>query len=820
MLKNYIKIAIRNLLKKKVYSFINISGLAIGLATCILIILYVNNEWSYDKFHTTSDRVYRVVQTTTSPDQEEEQATTPFQLAPVIDAEFPDLVQSSIRFFNRQEEKHSIINRKDRIAFRESNFYFTDSTFFEIFPAELVRGNPDEALKNPLTIVITEELADKYFGDEDPMGKSLNYNGIREFTVTGIMKPWPEESHMDIDLLASYTSLDEIYSNSPNYDQSWLWNPIWTYVLLDESANPAQLKEQLNTLTERYYYAYSGWPSDETVQIELQPVTDIHLYSNRDQEMQPNSSYLYIYILLAVAGFVLIIACINFMNLSVARSLERSREVGLRKVLGGYRKQLFNQFIGESFFISFIAILFGCLLVYLALPFFNDLTERNLTFSLTGSIFTIPALLLLTVIVAFFSGSYPALFLSSFNPSDVLKGKISNSTKGSLFRKTLVTFQFTLSVILLIGTAVIFLQLQYIQTKDLGFDKENILLLPTNQNLISWEFETFKEQALSQAQIQTITGLGKIPGTQEQEFYRYVPAGTGESEDATNLVLHVTHDFVETFNLEIVAGRAFSRDFPSDSDQSILINRTMLRKLVAETPAEAIGEIFYYYPPNGERESFTVVGVIEDFNYTSLKKEIEPLVIKLVEGTRSILGSVEHTAVKIAPGDPTSALSHLETVWKEINPIDPFEYRFLDERLAEIYEAEQTMSTLATAFSILCIIIACLGLLGLASYSAQIKQKEIGIRKSLGASVGNIVSLLSKEFLLLVALANLIAWPLTYFAAARWLENFPYRFDLVVNIPIIFLASAGIIIFIALITVSYHSLKAANINPVDAIRSE
>jgi putative ABC transport system permease protein len=246
----------------------------------------------------------------------------------------------------------------------------------------------------------------------------------------------------------------------------------------------------------------------------------------------------------------------------------------------------------------------------------------------------------------------------------------------------------------------------------------------------------------------------------------------------------------------------------------------MLRKLVAETPAEAIGEIFYYYPPNGERESFTVVGVIEDFNYTSLKKEIEPLVIKLVEGTRSILGSVEHTAVKIAPGDPTSALSHLETVWKEINPIDPFEYRFLDERLAEIYEAEQTMSTLATAFSILCIIIACLGLLGLASYSAQIKQKEIGIRKSLGASVRNIVSLLSKEFLLLVALANLIAWPLTYFAAARWLENFPYRFDLVVNIPIIFLASAGIIIFIALITVSYHSLKAANINPVDAIRSE
>lgn len=820
MIKNYIKIAVRNLLKKKVYSFINISGLAIGLATCILIILYVFNEWSYDKFHTASDRIYRVVQTTTSSDRVEEQATTPFQLAPVIKAEFPDLVKSSVRFFDRQEDKHSIINRKDRVAFRESNFYFTDSTFFEVFSAELVRGNPSEALKNPLTMVISEELAEKYFGQEDPIGKSLNYNGIREFTITGIMKAWPEESHMDIDLLASYTSLNEIYASSPNYDQSWLWNPIWTYVLLDKSADPGQLEEQLNTLTERYYYAYSGWPSDETVEIELQPVTDIHLYSNRDQEMHPNSSYLYIYILLAVAGFILIIACINFMNLSTARSLERSREVGMRKVLGGYRNQLFNQFIGESFFVTFIAIVFGCILVYLALPFFNELTESNLTFSLTQHIFTIPALLLLTALVAFLSGAYPALFLSSFKPSEVLKGKITNSTSGTLFRKSLVTFQFTLSVILIIGTAVIFLQLQYIQEKDLGFDKENIVLLPTNQNLISWEFETFKEQALSQAQIQSITGLGKIPGTQEQEFYRYVPAGTGESEDATNLVLHVTHDFVETFNLEVIAGRTFSRDFSSDADQSILINRTMLRKLQAETPEEAIGEIFYYYPPEGEREPFTVVGVIEDFNYTSLKKEIEPLVIKLVEGTRPILGSVEHTAVKIAPGDPSSAISHLEGVWKEINPIDPFEYRFLDDRLAEIYEAEQTMSTLATVFSVLCIIIACLGLLGLASYSAQLKRKEIGIRKSLGASVGNIVSLLSKEFLLLVALANLIAWPLTYYAASRWLENFPYRFDLGFTIPFVFLAAAGVIIFIALATISYHSLKAATINPVEAIRNE
>ncbi|HET8866212.1 MAG TPA: FtsX-like permease family protein, partial [Gracilimonas sp.] len=467
-----------------------------------------------------------------------------------------------------------------------------------------------------------------------------------------------------------------------------------------------------------------------------------------------------------------------------------------------------------------IAIIIGCILVFLALPFFNELTGRELTFNLLQNVYTLPSLLLLTVLVAFFSGSYPAIFLASFKPSEVLKGKISTGTNGAFFRKALVTFQFALSVVLLIGTAVIFMQLSFIQEKDLGFDKNNVLLLPTNQNLISWEFDSFKEQALTHSQVQSIVGLGKIPGSESQEYYRYVPANTGESEDATNLVLHVTHDFVETFDLQVLSGRDFSRNFTSDFDQSVLINREMLTKLEAETPEEALGEIFYYYPPEGDRQSYTVIGVIEDFNYTSLKKKIEPLVIKLVEGTQSILRSVEHTAVEIAPGSPTPAIEHLEGIWKELNPIDPFEYRFLDERLDEIYEAEQTMSSLATAFSILCIIIACLGLLGLASYSAQLKKKEIGIRKSLGASAGNILSLLSKEFLLLVALANLIAWPITYYAASRWLESFPYRVDLAANISVVFIGTAAIVIIIALATISYHSVKASMINPVEAIRNE
>lgn len=819
MFKNYAKIAIRNLLKNKVYSLINILGLAIGLATSLLIVLYVMHEWNYDTFHTQSDRIFRVVQTTSSEEREEQQATTPFLLGPVLDADFPNLIHRSVRFFDMQEAQHTFLNREDEISFRESNFYFVDSTFFNVFSAELIRGNPSEALKDPLSVVITEDIATKYFGDENPIGQSLSYKGVRELTVTGVMKPWPAQSHMKIDLLASFTSLNEIYS-TPNFDQSWLWNPIWTYVLLKENVQPEALRSQLSSLKDKYYYAYSGWPADETIEHDLQPITDIHLTSNRDQEMENNSSILYIYILLVVAGFILVIACINFMNLSTARSLERSREVGMRKVLGGHKKQLFYQFIGESFLVSFIAIILGILLVFITLPYFNDLVGKELEFSLFQNIYIIPGLMLLTIFVGFLSGSYPALFLSSFKPADVLKGNSSQGKSGNVFRKSLVTFQFTLSVILIIGTAIIYLQLQFIQDKDLGFDQNSVVILPTMQNLTAWEFDTFKEQALSHAQIENVSGIGKIPGSEKQEYYRYAPAGSGQNQDVTNLVLHVTHDFTETFDLTLLAGRSFSRDFSTDADNAVLINRKMLSQLEVDDPEKALGKIFYYYPPTGDRQPFTVVGVLEDFNYTSVKKEIEPLVIKLVEGIRPILRSVEHTAVEIAPGDPSPALDHLGKVWKEVNHIDPFEYRFLDERLAEIYEAENTMSSLSTSFSILCILIACLGLLGLASYAAQLRKKEIGIRKSLGASVLNIITLLSKDFLILVLIANLIAWPVSYYLGSTWLENFPYRFDFIASLPLLFIGSGLLIIVIALTTVGYHSVKAALINPVNAIRSE
>lgn len=820
MFKNYIKIAVRNLLKNKVYSLINILGLAIGLATSLLIVFYVVDEWSYDKFNRDSDRLFRIVQTMSSEERTEEQATTPFLLGPVAEAEFPDYIESTVRFYNLMENSHTFRNKERNISFKEENFYFVDPAFFEVFTSDLIVGNPEEALKNPASLVITQKLAEKYFGDEDPIGKTLNFKGVSDLTVTGVMQEWPEQSHMKIDLIASFSTLDNIYASDQTYDESWLWNPIWTYVKLKENVSYTALESLLYTLEEKYYRAFSGWPADESLSISLQPITDIYLNSHRDQEMNTNGYMIYLYILLLIAGFVLIIACINFMNLSTARSLERSREIGMRKVLGGHKKQLFYQFIGESFLVCFIAVLVGVLLVIIGLPFFNELVNKDISFSVFLNPIFISALLLLSILVGLFSGSYPALYLSSFEPVKVLKGTSIQGKSSSLLRKVLVTFQFTLSVILIISTAVIFTQLQYIQQKDLGFDESSIILLPTKQNLIAWEFATFREQALEHTQIESLTGLGKILGSEEQEFYRFVPEGFGDNQDALNPALHVTYDFVETFDLEIVSGRSFSRDFSTDDDNAVLINRQMVSKLGLQSPDEALGKVFYFFPKTGGKETYQVIGVLEDFNYSSLKQEIGPLVISLVEDTYSLLGVIEHTAVEISPGSPRASLDHLESVWKKINPIDPFEYQFLDDRLAEIYETESTMSSLSTAFSILCILIACLGLLGLASYSAQLKKQEIGIRKSLGASVMDIVKLLSKDFLKLVIYANLIAWPVTYFFASSWLQNFTYKFDLLTKLPLIFLSSAFIILIVAMLTVGYHAVKAALINPVNAIRSD
>lgn len=817
MVYNYLRIAFRNLSKRKGFTLINICGLAIGVACCLLISMYVFYELSYDTFHEKSDRIYRLTQTSISPTKEEAGATTPFKAGPTLASEYPGMVETSVRFFDLQEDIRTLENREDDRTFRVDHFYFVDSTLFDVFDVSLIRGNPAEALAEPLSVILTDKWAKRYFGDQNPIGKTLKFKGIADFTVTGVMEPLPATSHMNLEMLVSFHSLYEIYS-STTWDDSWLWNPCWTYILLKEDASPEQLKSQLPSFAEKYYNP--NYPEGERVEPGLQPLTDIHLYSNLDQEMQPNNSIFYIYLFSAVAILILLTGCINFMNLSTARSTERSREVGMRKVLGADRRQLFYQFMGESFLMSFLAMLSALLLVYLALPWFNDFIGRELNLGFFGTGNIIAVLFCLFISVSLLSGIYPAVYLSGFNPINILQGNIYKKGGGGAFRKGLVIFQFTLSVILIIGTIIVYQQLQHMQNKKLGFDKEQVVVMPIKQNLIAWEFPNFKEQALQNSNIRQVAGASKILGSDIQTYYRYTPAASSINQSSTNQGLFVTHDFLETYNIKLLAGRSFSRDYPTDAEQALIINEKMLDLLDVDTPEDAIGRPFVYTSSDGDRTRYSVIGVTENFNYTSIKKEIEPLIIRLVEDERPILRYIEHVSVKIAPNALPEALEHLESVWKEINYIDPFTYSFHDEELEKVYASEMTMGKVAGIFAGLCILIACLGLFGLASFTASLKTKEIGIRKTLGASITGIVTMLSKEYIKLVLTANIIAWPVIYYLAVQWLQNFPYRLTLGWNIAWAFIIAAVASLLICLLTVSWQSLKAAMINPVDSIRQE
>ncbi|MDX1642326.1 MAG: FtsX-like permease family protein, partial [Balneolaceae bacterium] len=480
----------------------------------------------------------------------------------------------------------------------------------------------------------------------------------------------------------------------------------------------------------------------------------------------------------------------------------------------------FYQFMGESFLLSFVAVLLSLLLVWMLLPFFNEFIGKDLAMSLIDTPVIILGLIIIVLFVGFLAGIYPSIFISGLKPTRVLKGEASLGTKGALFRKVLVTFQFCLSVILIIGSVVVYLQLQHMQSKNLGFEKEQIIILPMSQNLIAWEYDQFKERALENPNILTVTGISHILGEKDGESWKIYPSNVPQGEEKSTLTLHVNHDFVETFGIEIIAGRDFSEEFSTDNEQAILINREMLNRLNAETPENALGELFYYDDRNDERHTLTVVGVVENFNFISLKQEVKPLVIRLSTGTMPVLRTLDHAAVKVAPGGIAHAIAHLEEVWYEINWVDPFEYSFQDEELAEVYAAEMALGKVTGAFTLLCILVACLGLFGLASFTASKRTKEIGIRKTLGATLGGILMLLSKEYVKLIVLSNIIAWPVVYVLINRWLQDFPYRLDMGWNIVLVFVATGVLSVLICLLTVGYQSIKTARLNPVDSLRSE
>lgn len=800
MLKNYFKIAFRNLLNQKVYSLINIAGLAIGIACFILIYLFVTDELNYDKFNTKYDRIYRIIEKVNTEGQGEESTSSPIPVARALMNDYPQYIESIVRFFNYQQP--SVTLQVENRKFNETRAYFTDSTLFKVFDYKLEKGNPDKALAAPNSIVLSKELANKYFGARDPIGKIMKLQGVVDVKVTGVFADLPSQSHIHFDCLISFGTVNSL--NGPNYGRSFVWNPAWTYILLKKGVKPEQLEKEFPNFVNKYY------PGLIKNQVEnyLQPLGDIHLKSHLDYEIEPNSDISVVYIFSIVGFLILIIACINFMNLATARSSKRAREVGMRKVLGAGRPQLIKQFLGESLLITFIAVIISILLINLLLPLFNGLADKSLSFH----VITRPDLLVVLILVGLFvgllAGLYPAFFLSSTQPVTAIKTNAQPKGGAALLRKVLVVFQFAISLALIIGTIIIVRQLNFLRNSSTGFDKEQVLIVPLKPQMLR-SFEAVRNQFLLNSNVVNVTTMDDILG-ESHNTHEINYEGMQPGKWVYLPGLQVDDRFVSTFGLKIIEGRDYSKEFPGDDSLSILINESMVKKM-GWTPQSAIGKRFNTY---GGHER--VIGVIKDFNFVSLKQPIGPFFISLIRPQLAFFFR-KNMAVKIKPADIKNTISYMDQKWSELVPSIPFEFSFLNQRLDNLYKAQDRLGKLVGYFSMLAIFVACLGMFALASYSVERKFKEIGIRKVLGATSAEIVGLLMKEFLVLVLIANLITWPVSYYIMSDWLKDFAFRIDF----PYWALFLSGLItILVSVLTVGLQAYKAALLNPVKSIRYE
>jgi putative ABC transport system permease protein len=806
MFKNYFKLAFRNLKKYKGYSFINLAGLAIGIACCILILLYVQDEFSYDRYAQEYDRIYRMVLDITTPDGEDiSLARTPPPWAPALAQDYP-AVENYVRF-KTPLVSWLVSNEERDKKFHEKGFYFADETVFDFFDFKLLQGSPETALKDPLTLVLTESTAIRYFGDEDPLGKILRLDNAYDLEITGVMQDVPRNSHFDFDILASIHTLSSLpIYNDTNYLtwRSAMLPDLYSYLKLRDGYTIADLESKMPEFLEHYLGEILN-RANISVQPHFQAVTSIHLHSNLDMEIRANSDVSYIYIFSAIALFVLVIACINFMNLATARSASRAQEVGMRKVVGAERRQLIWQFLGESIVLAFMSLLLAVALVVTVLPFFNAVSGKSLGIEAV-SWSLILGILGLTALAGILAGSYPAVFLSSFQPVAVFRGALKAGRSNTRLRKFLVVFQFALSLIFIIGTAVVYNQLRYIQNKHLGFSKEQVVVLPMGDPLARDIYQTFKDRVLQEPDVLALSGASSVPGGLIG-VNLLLPEGASQGNEITLDAFLGDHDFIEALGLEMVEGRAFSREFSTDTMQAFILNETAIRRLGWE------GQAVNKRISMGNFKRGRVVGVVKDFHAKSLHQRIEPLVIHIAPDPDAF----HWLAVKISTQNIDRALASIQTAWEEIYPHDPFTFTFLDADFGRLYHSDRQRGQIFLTFSILAVAIACLGLLGLASFTAEQKTKEIGIRKVLGATIPGIIRLLSTEFVKLVLLANLIAWPVAYLVMNNWLQNFAYR-D---NIPLAAFPIAGFLsVFIALVTVSFQAAKAAMTDPVDSIRKE
>lgn len=796
MIKNYFLIAIRNLKKYKGYSLINILGLSIGIACCVIIMLYVRNEISFDEYHEKADRIYRIEYSERFGENEIYNVRTPAHWGPALKNDYP-AIENFVRL--KPPRSRWMVKYEDRLFF-EKGFVFADSTIFSVFDFELVRGNPKDVLEAPNTVVLTEEMAQKYFGSEDPIGKTILLDNKHIITVTGIMKQIPRNSHFDFDFLASFSTL---YSDPQIFGGlAYLaMSSQYTYLLLTKNSSSSDLESALPGFVEKYLR--DELSPDEQMKIELQPLTDIHLHSHRDYEFQTNGDISYVYTFSTIAFIILLIASINFMNLTTARSANRAKEVGMRKVVGARREQLIRQFIGESALLALISLAIACLFVRLSLPYFNQLSERYLSFDLFNEPFLIFGLIAITAFVGILAGSYPALYLSGFKPVKVLKGVLSKGAKGVVIGRVLVVIQFTVSVVLIIGTIAVFNQLSFMQNQSLGFNKEHVVVIPLPDPAVRNRFDALESLLSEYTGVLNVAASSSLPGG----LYNSRPIVTEGMSSEDGIIFNVnsvSEDYFETLHIDFVAGRTFSPDAHQNTNRTVILNETAVKKLNWEDP---IGEILALRPQFRPR----VIGVVKDFHFRSMHQPIEPLMFF------PRLNDMIFLSIRVRPDNLDQTINQIEAAWRNINPEHVFEYSFLDQDYDNAYKAEKQFGEIFGLFAGLAIFVACLGLYGIATYAAEQRTKEIGIRKVLGASNSTIVKLLNQEFIKLVIVANLAAWPIAYYLIGIWLGDFAYKSYPGIEV---YIGAALVSVFVAGITVARQSIKAANIQPVNALKYE
>jgi len=807
MIKNCLKTAFRNLLKNKGFTAINVLGLALGLATCLLIVFYVFDELSYDRFNTKADRIYRVNNDIKFGGIANSYAVSPAPLAAAIKADFPEIEQV-VRF--RSQGGFQV--KKGNQNIQEYNVLYADPSIFDVFSLPMIDGSPSKALTEPHSVVITEHTAKKYFDRTNVVGQVFTFNDTAQYKITGVIKDIPRQSHFNFDFLVSLPTLAE------SRDNSWFSSNFVTYILLKQGANYKKLEAKLPGFFKKQAGPQLGSilhldfakfeQAGNYVRLNLMPLKKIHLESNRVAELGANGDIKTVYIFSAIAIFILLIACVNFMNLSTARSSNRAREVGVRKVLGSPRKYLIAQFLTESMMVTLLGALIAVFTAWGFLHLFNEMSGKELTITPQIISWLLPSLLAIIIVIGCLAGSYPALFLSGFNPIDVLKGKLAGGFKGGFLRSFLVVFQFFISITLIIGTLIIYNQLKYIQSKDIGYDREHVLVVQ-NVWTLGKSAQTFKQEVLQLAGVQSASLSEALPtwnyGNSTTIFKDQV---LDQKRALQTQFWGADEDYVKTLGIKITAGRNFSNQMRTDST-GLIVNEAAAKLLGYSNPLNQI----VYVPQDSQArvtKAYHIIGVMKDFNFRSLRENVTPMIFTL-NGRNGAF------SVRFRSADIPLLLSQIKNKWQKLSPGQQFAYSFLDDDFKNLYDTEQRVGKIAVSFTSLAIIIACLGLFGLAAYAAEQRTKEIGIRKVLGANISTIVGMLSKNFILLVLIAIALAAPIAWLAMHYWLQGFAYR----VAISWWVFAVSGIgAILIAFITISFQSVKAALLNPVNSLRSE